>query len=328
MNTNNFDHARNNGQRNHFRQEDGEYIVDNERPKKRARVEPYDSDKENEFTAPASSSTPIVSDEDEASASNSSDDNASEEPSDSRSILGEYPAFHTPPSVSPSQQLNFVGLRDDHFSDELNATACTPFEHSVAHTPPPVNPRQQLPSFDVGASCEEVVPNTAGHPPVGAPIFDDVNDNITIPRLSSFDLQDMVAKLDDDRQLIENEVRHCGERWIRTYRLCTSKMNARSLANNILQPSDIFGNEKEASLYETFKMLLDSATTQANQVAVANENVDIAKCRLKEAKSELRRVQSQVEVAEHDLNEAFSHMEDAERKARAAKRTMIHILFP
>ncbi|KAG0196091.1 hypothetical protein BGX28_000142, partial [Mortierella sp. GBA30] len=284
-------------------------ITVNERPKKRARAGTYDSDKENKSTVPSSNSMAVVNGADEVRTRNVTEElvDTPEELADTRSIVAD--------------------------------TGSIPGETSAVHTPTPVNPRQLLPSVDLSRMFEDNQrfledeisfkgdPSDPISPPDKDIAVDASSNDSAAPQLSLDYLETSLTHLDGVRQLLESIVKINGEPWVSIYATYARRMNARSLENNVLQPGDCLGGGQEARLYGTFKMLRANADDQRNQVLEAKQRVENARCRLREARFEASIAKSQVEVAKDGLNKAFSLLEDAENRDRAAKRSIINMIW-
>ncbi|KAG0196208.1 hypothetical protein BGX28_010425, partial [Mortierella sp. GBA30] len=284
----------------------------NERPRKRARAETYDSDKENKCRASSSNFIALVIDADEVTARS-----ATEELADTRS---------TPEELADTRSI-------------LADTGSIPDENSTVYTPTPVNPTQLLPSVDLNPMLEDNRrfledeislqgdPNDTRSPPDSNFVVHASSNDNAAPQLSLDYLETLLTHLDGARQLLESAVKINGEPWASIYASYARQMNARSLENSVLQPGDCLGGGQEARLYNTFKTLRANVEDQRIQVLAAKQRVENARCRVREARFEASIAKRQIEVAKDELNEAYCLLDDAEGRNRAAKRGIINAIW-
>ncbi|KAF9413187.1 hypothetical protein BGZ94_000814 [Podila epigama] len=137
---------------------------------------------------------------------------------------------------------------------------------------------------------------------------------------------DLIAKLDDHRQRVENAVILHGESWVSRYRVRTREMFGRSIANNILRASDCLEDEVEARVFEIFKTRWTNAEDRRKDAQAAQDMATMRKRDLNGARKQLMAAQSAVGKATAAVVEANNLFAAAEDNFREAKRILFRSL--
>ncbi|KAF9556638.1 hypothetical protein EC968_008103 [Mortierella alpina] len=137
---------------------------------------------------------------------------------------------------------------------------------------------------------------------------------------------DLIAKLEVYQQWLENAVVFNGESWINRYREYSRKVIGRSIANKVLQTSDLFEDEVEARMLEIFKTRWMNAEDRRKDVQAAQDMATMSKRDLNGAREQLMAAQSAVEKATVAVVEANIVFAASKNSFKEAKRILFRSL--